>query len=288
MHLRNLWVLLGIITLASAATGCSSSGGGTAPRSPDNYEPPQQAIHRAQVAVPEVAIGSVVGIPADVDLPAVASDEMLSLLQSSNRFDLTERQRFRQIVAEQNAPDTIVAGRIAHPRQLQGLDLVFLGRIAGLSVRKEPPAPKSTSTGLMQWMHIEKVIPRLIVDGVIELDLAEVKTGAVLVSKEDNVHFVATPKELGLQMTDDQLKDATEVQLTSNDTRVILRYVIDKPLRFMLPRIDHVMVPPPGPPTTQGDPPPPPPPGALLTCPECGHTLTGREEFCPNCHKKLK
>ena len=68
---------------------------------------------------------------------AVGSDELVSLLDSSNRFDLTERNRLRQLLAAQGQADMIEPGRLVHPvATVQGFDYLLLGKITGLAATK--------------------------------------------------------------------------------------------------------------------------------------------------------
>jgi hypothetical protein len=255
-----------------------------------------------KVALPDVAVGYAQGAAPDVDLMAVASDELLSLLQSSNRFDLTERQRLRQILVEQNHAEAIQPGRLMHPGSIRGVDLLLLGQIDDLSIKKQAGPDTLSVTGVMQSTRIEKIIPRLDIDANVTLKLVDVKSGAAEVVSTDKFHLIVRPDELGLKITADQLKEVSEVRLGPEDTQTILRFVLDEPIRPMLPRIDRWALAnsksteppsPPLPPQTQTSAeqqsaPPRISPPKLLICPECGAKLTGDEEFCPTCHHKLK
>ena len=310
MFRRGLAASLAGVLMICGLTGCSSSGGGSTPSltAPGHYAPPAQSTPRLRVAVPDVGVGYAVGTAVDVDLMAIGSDELFNLLQSSDRFDLIERQRLRQILAEQKLLDMVQPGRLMRPGAIRGIDTLFLATINELSIKKQRGPGTVSVTGIMQATHIEKVIPRLVIDANVDLQMVDVKTGTVDVNQSNKVHVVATPEELGLKLTADQLKEESEVHLTPEDTRVVLRYVFDVPLRPMIPRIDRfAVVTSPGTPadnslsqsqsqtqsqsqsvspTTQST------TGqkrqALLICPDCGYKLTGDEEFCPNCHRKLK
>jgi curli biogenesis system outer membrane secretion channel CsgG len=298
------FVKLAIVTLSAALIGCSTP----APQAaallvPGHYPPSAEPTPRLKVALPDVAVGYAQGAAPDVDLMAVASDELLSLLQSSNRFDLTERQRLRQVLTEQNSLDMIQPGRLAKPGVIRGIDMVLLGQINDLSIKKQEGPDTLSVTGLMQKTHIEKVIPHLAIDANVSLALVDVKTGAADVARSDRFHLIATPQELGLKLTSDQLNEVSEVRLSPEDTHTVLRYILDQPLRPMLPRIDRFALEMPSqkPIASKGDvvmqspgkSQPDTRPSTdkkvlLLICPDCGFKLTGDEEFCPNCHRKLK
>ncbi len=293
-----------MIILSAALVGC----GGKAPEThallvPGHYPPPSQPTPRLKVALPDVAIGYSQGTAPDVDLMAVASDQLLGLLQSSNRFDLTERQRLHQVLVEQNHVDMIQPGHLVHPGTIRGIDSLMLGQINDLSIRKQSGPDTLSVDGLMEKSRIQKVIPRLEIDANVNLTLVDIKTGAAQVSSSSKFHLIARPDELGLKLTADQLNELSEVRLGPEDTQTVLRYILDEPIRPMLPRIDRWALnftPTPVSPLAANNSGPQSPTtstatGAvkstaprLLICPECGAKLTGDEEFCPTCHHKLK
>jgi hypothetical protein len=309
MYCRGAAVSFAVLFALCGLTGCGGSAGNTQTIvAPGKYAPPAQLTPRLRVALPDIAVGNAVGTAADVDLMAAASDELLALLQSSDRFDLIERQRLRQILAEQNQPDLVQPGRLTRPGAIRGTDLLFLGQINDLSIKKQRGPDSISVNGLMQATRIEKVIPRLVIDANVSLALVDVKTGTVDVGRNEKFHLVATPQELGLKLNPDELKDAAEVHLGPEDTRTVLRYLLDKPLRPMLPSIDRwaLSTNPQSPNDSQASQSQSPSEAhsvsttnpttravdrkkqLLLICPDCGYKLTGDEEFCPNCHRKLK
>lgn len=268
---------------------------------PGQYTPAAQAAPRLRVAVPAVAVEKPVGLAPDVDVQAAASDELFSLLDSSGRCDLTERQRLGQLLAVEGLTGMIEPGRLVHPEPVHGFDYVLVGRMTDLSVRREPPPDQMSVAGVENTLHIGQAwVPKLIANARVELMLIDAHNGAVAVAGKGEFHRIAAPHDLGLQLTSEQLASVSEVQLNSSDTHRILRLALDDTLRPMLPHIDRwaAALPPPNAlpdaavptagasmrlsaPTTQVI-------RATQICPECGARVSADQEFCPVCGHKLR
>ncbi|HSZ56939.1 MAG TPA: zinc ribbon domain-containing protein [Tepidisphaeraceae bacterium] len=266
-----------------------------------DYAPPAQPAPRLRVAVPDLAVDDAKGMAPDVDLIAVGSDELVSLLDSSNRFDLTERNRLRQLLAAQGQADMIEPGRLVHPvATVQGFDYLLLGKITGLAATKAPPPDSVSISHFEQMTGVENYVPTLTVTAKVELWLVDARTGALAAVQKADFNHLGTPQSMGLQLTAAQLGPAPAAQLNPADTRHILRLVLDSALRPMLPRIDRFAAGRQLPsdslansvsnvttqPATQ--PAPPSAPAAFVICPECGARVSADLEFCPNCGHKLK
>lgn len=301
-----LYLTRGVLLFASVlwAVGCSdwtaSHPASAYLPEPGRYAPAAQAGPRLLVAIPAVAVEKPVGLAPDIDPQAAASDELFSLLDSSGRFDLTERLRLRQMLAEQSLSDMIEPGRLVHPAHVHGLDYFLIGRVADLSVQREQPPSQMSVTGVENMLHIgQGWTPKLIANATVELILINARNGAVEVAGKGEFHHTAAPRDLGLQLTSEQLANASQVQLNAADTHRILRLALDETVRPMLPRIDRWVASSPPRNDSQG--------GAAANaastqparaapqvirstqiCPECGARVSADQEFCPVCGHKLR
>jgi curli biogenesis system outer membrane secretion channel CsgG len=302
-----------VLAFATAVlAGCSDWTGSHATPSylpaPGQYAPPAEATPRLRVAVPAMAVDNPVGVIADLDVQAAASDELFALLDASSRYDLTERQRLAVVLAEQKHSDMIQPGRLIHPAPVQGFDYALLGHFTQFLVQREPEPGKMSMASMQKSLHMGAGwIPRLIADARVDLTMVDVHTGVVIMSGASEFHHTMTPQELGLQLTSDQLLNTPLVRLNSADTRHILRLVLDDTLRPLLPRLDRwaAALPPShdGPPAvvnsvhSMADNPlaaqsATRPAGTVLNatsiCPECGAKVRADQEFCPVCGHKLR
>ena len=292
-----------LLTMATICVFGCSDWTGSRPAStyvapPGQYAPSAGASPRLHVAVPEVAVEKPSGLAREVDPQAAASDELFSLLDSSNRFDLTEHVRLHQALAEQKLAGMLEPGRLVHPAPVQGFDYVLLGRITDLSIRRELPPNDLSVAGVENSLHIGQAwTPKLFVSAKVNLSLVDARTGVVAAMGGGDFYKAAFPSELGLQLTPEQLAASQEVRLNASDSHRILRLALDEVLRPLLPRIDrYAAAQPPVPaggtarlattaPSSQ------PAPSILLStqiCPECGARVASGQEFCPNCGHKLR
>lgn len=296
-----------VLTMAMLGVcGCSdwtaSHPASTYVAPPGQYTPPAESAPRLRVAVPELAVEKPIGLAADVDPQAAASDELFSLLDSSNRCDLTERVRLRQALAEQKLSDMLEPGRLDHPAAVQGFDYVLLGRITDLSIRRELPPNSLSVAGVENSLHIGQAwTPKLFASAKVSLSLVNARTGAVAVMGNAEFYRAALPHDLGLQLSSEQLAGNQEVRLNAADTHRILRLALDETLRPLLPRIDRYAAAQPSPKetarlaggsaTAPSSRPTSVAPHILLStqiCPECGARVAADQEFCPNCGHKLR
>jgi len=303
--MRCLSAVLITLVLLGQLTGCSGWSNSKPPtvedlNVPGRYLPPESPTPRLRVAVAELSAPTVIGTASDLDIPAVGSDELWSLLDSSNRFDLTEHRRLAELLANQKLSDMLVAGKLAHPASVKGFDYLLLTQVTQLSIVKEPPPEKASVEGVKQLLHIDDSTPQnLVVDAKVELMLVDPHTGAVDVSSPFDFHRIATPQALNLRIANAELGSDQPVKLGDADTHQLLRLVLDNAVRSMLPRIDRFAEatsshpvqlattnPTTAPATTT------PPDNATLTasviCPECGAKVSADQEFCPNCGHKLR
>ena len=315
--MRSLVRLFAFIISTASLIGCSDWTGSrpTAPYTPvaGQYAPAAQPAPRMRAAVPAVAVDNPVGFAPDLDLQAAAADELFTLLNDSGRFDLTERQRMQNLLAEQHLTGMLQPGRLVHPAAVRGFDYVVLGHLTELSLQRETEPSQMSVAGLERTLNIgQGWSPKLIANAQIDLMIVDAHTGAVAVSTKGEFHHTAPPQQFGLQLTSDQLLNSPNVRLNPVDSHHILRLVVDEAIRPMLPRVDRwaATLPPahdslatevpPGNPldshpyanplaATQPAPRPVPPVlSATQICPECGARVTRDQEFCPNCGHKLR
>jgi len=300
---RRVWgLLIGLIGVGLA--GCSGFGGGSSQEAAavaGQYAPPSSNTSRQRAGVPEAAVSGRTGMAPGIDLNAAASDELLALLQASGRFDLIERVRLSQILADRGLSGMIQSARLIRTAAVPGIDYVMLGEVSGLSVRKEPPPDKLSVAGVENLFHISSAdVPRLIVDGKVQLSLVNLRSGDVEVAGVTSFHRIVSPKAMGLQLTAGELAAADSPSLTTADARRVLRLMLDNAVRAALPQLDRwaASLPPPAAPV---------PPGeatvasattrpatrasttlaATVICPQCGARVPADEEFCPNCGHQL-
>jgi hypothetical protein len=303
--MRRIPKILVTVFMLGSLIGCSGWSNSKPPtvedlNIPGKYAPPEMPTPRLRVAVAELAAPTVVGTASDINIPAVGSDELFSLLDSSNRFDLTEHHRLIDLLANQNLSDMLVAGKLAHPAPVKGFDYLLLTQVSQLSIIKEPPPEKASVEGVKQLLHIDDSTPQnVIVDAKVELMLVDPRTGAMDVSSEADFHRTATPLALNLHISGADMGSDQPLKLSDADTHQVLRLVLDNAVRTMLPRLDRFAAATSNQPKGIATANPATAPAvttrldtttltASVICPECGAKVSADQEFCPNCGHKLR
>ena len=293
---------LGIVVGCLALVGCTGLTGSPPQQAafvptPGQYEPGPQSNPRLTLGVPPVATIGASGV-ATADLPTVAAGQLLSLLDASGRFDLIDPVALRQRVQQAGEPDAIEPGRLVHTIRLPGVRYLMLGQIHDLSVRKDPEPDQISVAGVEKMLKLGPGYkPKLVADAKVDLWVVNPGNGEVEVSGHGDFHRVATPEEFGLAIGSADILGKTDVTLNAEDTRRMVRLMLDDALRQMLPRYDRWASQPvlqlaSGPaemPTTRATTAPAATsPAALQFCPNCGAKVSATDEFCPNCGRKLR
>ena len=186
-------LMLVLACLATSLSGCTGLGGSAKQpqfvATPGQYAPAPAQNPRLTVGVPELSVPAASGVTGGNELGAMASEELLSLMDASARFDLIEHVRLRQLLSTQSASDMLEPGRVVHPAALQGVDELLLGQIRDLSVRKEPEPGAVSVAGVEKLLNLGPGHkPKLVVSGKVDLWLVNPANAAV----EDLLPFLRT------------------------------------------------------------------------------------------------
>lgn len=286
--------------------GCT--GFGNKPRqdptsfaTPGQYSPPPAQNPRWTVGVPEAQLANPTGVVSGIDLGSAASEELVSLVDASRRFNLIEHVRLREMLDSEGDSSMLQPGRLVHPAAVRGVDYLLLAQVQDLSVRKEPDPGKVSVAAMEKLLNVGPGYkPKLIVSGKVGLWLTDPRTGSVVVFGHSDFQRTATPQDLGLEIKPEEIARPAQVSLGAKDTRTILRLILDDALRQMLPRYDlwaseptlqhHETLAAASSTTRSAGPSTSPTtlPAAFIYCPNCGAPIKGTEEFCPNCGYKLR
>jgi hypothetical protein len=299
---RLLFVRIAIASLVLVFfTGCTGS---RAPEqseqffeTPGHYPTRPQLARRPRVGVPipdvKVANGA-----AEANVSSSAAEELFWTLDHSGRFKLIEHVRLSEMLHQENAVEMIQSGELLHPAALHGIDYLALCHVANLSVRGDDRSDDVSVAHVEQVLRISKPQPHINTNCAVDLKLVEPATGKVVARYQGLFERSCSPEAMNLKFDD---PDATwgTLHLTDDQTRQVLRIVLDDAVRRLLPQADALLTKlPPAAPTHESAPTPVSPttrpsgvPGksvaARIHCPECGFEVSADDEFCPNCGAKL-
>jgi hypothetical protein len=226
-----------------------------------------------------------------------AADQLFWVADPSGRFNLIERMRLAEIIAEQGLTGIIRPGELVRTGQLKGVDYLLVCRISGPSIRgADRPATVSVAN-VERLIHVSEPMPRITTACQVEMRLIDPATGAAWAIAEDSFQRVCSPGAMGLSFA---TPDAAWGDLHLNDDQLnqVLRVVLDDAMRRLLPEVDALLTRPAsvspadsaaassatGP---AGAAAPTQPAIAKIHCPECGFECSPDDEFCPNCGNRL-
>ena len=303
-------VVAGSLSLAIAGltTGCTSSGeaasADTLTANVGKYDPPPKGAPRPRVAVPPFNVQTGQGFTGGKDIDDLAADQMTTLLDQSDRFDVIERAQLQQLLKEQNLEGIVTPGEMAKPAQVRGVDYLVLGKVTNLRVKRED---KSTGFGLAKvtglfnagGADVQKKDVIITTECGVDIRLVDPTTGQIVRGCSNFSEYKKTDSAgaMGVDILGASAKADASIDLSEDDKGKILRLALDDALRKTLPKFDKALkngdakassaaagekVPAPVVPVT---------PAAVESpknatvakkfCPECGKELTADAKFCP-------
>jgi curli biogenesis system outer membrane secretion channel CsgG len=307
------------VALAGLTTGCTS-GGETAQAdvltaNVGKYDPPPKNAVKPRVGVPPFNVSTGQGFTAGKDLNDMAADQMTTLLDQSDRFQVVERAQLQQLVKEQNLEGIVVPGEMAKPAQVKGVDYLLLGKVTNLRVKKED---KSTGFGLAKvtgffnagGADVKKKDTIITTECGVDIRLVDPTTGQILRGCSNFSEYKKTDSAgaMGVDILGASANADANIDLSEDDKGKILRLALDDALRKTLPKFDKALasggvktmgaaeVPtlPPAPANSAvpaaAQPVESPKTGTVAAkkfCPECGKEVAAGTKFCPSCGAKM-
>jgi hypothetical protein len=279
------------LLLASTVFGCTGSRNAAETETffptPGRYATHATNATRPRAGIPTPAIEPVAGIVPSEHLADEAADQLFWAVDQSNRFNLIEHRRVAELISQRAGAETLKGGELLHPVSLQGIDYLLLCRIAGLSVRGDEKPEKVSVQNVERLLRITTPKPRITTTAIVELKLVNPSTGLIAASLEDHFRRTSSPESMNLSFADPEAAWGS-LQLTEEQSRQVLRVVLDDAVRKFLPKVDAVL----DHPTATTRPAKLASPRNGLTamkilCKECGFEATTDDQFCPNCGARL-
>ena len=307
-----------------AMVGCSSShetaNRDTLTENVGKYPAGPSGVNKPRVGVPPFQVTTAGGISGDLN--TLASDQMTTLLDQSDRFHVIERGQLQKLLDEQNLEGIVKPGELAKPGQVRGVDYLLLGKVTNLRVKHEN---KGNGFGVGQvgglvnlgGAAVKNSETVITTDCGVEIRLVDPTTGELMTSNFSEYQKSDSAKSMGLTILGASADSNADVQISEDDKGRILRLALDDALRKSLPKIDNWLRNQPsktggaasadnatsGKPSgitpaadtagTNAAPPPAgaPSPAALVAkkfCPNCGAPNEADAKFCAKCGHKLE
>ena len=297
--------------VATGLFGCAGSSKETA--GPDNaltahvgIYPPGPGGVRPKVGVPPFKVETTGGWGGGSggSMNDIAADQMTTLLFKTNRFEVIERTQLKKLLDEQNLEGIVKPGELARPGQVRGVDLLLIGKITNLRVKRETNnrnfglAQVGGSIVNMGGLDVKKSDLKITTECGVDIRLVNPTTGQIVVAENSEYKRTDSAGAMGVSILGANSQAESNISVSEDDKGKILRLALDDAVRKSLVDVDaYLMKQPAGrtgvTPTvapdnasSAGTPPAPAPTGPKF-CPHCGKPTEAGAKFCPSCGKQV-
>ncbi len=233
--------------MAVVFSGCTSSQE-TASRDTlttyvGQYDMPPAGLKRVRVGVPQFKIDS--RVPARNwnrnELARDAADQLTTLADRTDRFEVIERAQMDQLLKEQGLEGIVDPNELARPGKVRGVDYLFIGKITNMRVKAE-----RTRSGagilVVAWRDSRT---RITIECGVDLRLVNPTDGSVLISEFAEYKRTDSIRALGVNILGLVGGGSGAHMHISEDSRgKILRLALDDCVRKMVQsgRLDRRML----------------------------------------------
>jgi curli biogenesis system outer membrane secretion channel CsgG len=266
------------------------------------YPPAPSGVNKPRVGVPPFSVKAAGGFGGGkADMNDIAADQMTTLLDQSDRFQVIERAQLQKLLDEQNLEGIVKPGELAKTGQVRGVDYLLIGKITNLRVKNET---KESGLGLAKvgglinagGFDYKKKDIAITTEAGVDIRLVDPTTGAILTSNFSEYKKTDSANAIGVDILGASANSDANIQISEDDKGKILRLALDDSLRKSLPKIDKFLKNQPSKtsdaaparpaaPTAQT---PAQPAAAKKFCSECGKEVPVGTKFCPHCGKKTE
>ena len=299
---------------AGAFMGCSSSKesaqADTLTANVGQYPPAPSGVDKPRVGVPPFdvkAAGGAFASGGKAELNDVAADQMTTLLDQSDRFQVIERAQLQKLLDEQNLEGIVKPGELAKTGQVRGVDYLLLGKVTNLRVKSEN---KQSGLGLAKvgglinagGFDYKKKDITITTEAGVDIRLVDPTTGAILTSNFSEYKKTDSANAIGVDILGASASADADIKIDEDDKGKILRLALDDALRKSLPKIDRFLknqkksgaadaaapARPAAPVQSALPAETAQPAAAKKFCGECGKEVAAATKFCPHCGKKTE
>jgi curli biogenesis system outer membrane secretion channel CsgG len=211
--------------------------------------PPQQSSgERPRVGVPPFKVEKNQTKIHNID--SLAADQLTTLIDQTDRFDVVERAQLEQLIDEQNLEGIVKSEEMAKAAQVRGVDYLLYGRVTNFRVKQDQTKsglnlggiagrlPGGGGFGAGQSGYDKKNMS-ITTECGIDLRLVNPTTGVVAASQFSEYKRTDSANALGITVLGVGTTADAEVTIEEDDAGKILRLACDEALKKMLPKIDR-------------------------------------------------
>jgi curli biogenesis system outer membrane secretion channel CsgG len=243
---------LALSLAAGAFLGCAGSTESalqdTLTANVGQYPPAPSGVEKPRVGVPPFSVktagGSFGGGKAEMN--DVAADQMTTLLDQSDRFQVIERAQLQKLLDEQNLEGIVKPGELAKTGQVRGVDYLLLGKVTNLRVKSEN---KESGLGLAKvgglinagGFDYKKKDVTITTEAGVDIRLVDPTTGAIVASNFSEYKKTDSANAIGVDILGASANSDANIQINEDDKGKILRLALDDAFRKSLPKIDKFL-----------------------------------------------
>jgi curli biogenesis system outer membrane secretion channel CsgG len=210
------------------------------------YEPPGPGVVRVRAAVPVFQKGD----KLTTDMAELASDQLVSLMVNTDRFDVVERNQLEALLKEQGLEGIVRSGELAQMAQVRGVDYLLLGKITNFRVKAEKTSkgfnlgsiPIPGTRGALGLFDINDKNSKIQVDVGVDLRLVDPTTGSAMAANFSEYQRVDSLGAMGVSILGANAQADAELSVDADSQGKILRLALDDCIRKMLPKIDRALI----------------------------------------------
>ena len=212
------------------------------------YEPPPQVQgERPRVGVPPFKVEK--NQTKVHSLDQLAADQMTTLLDQTERFNMIERAQVEQLLDEQNLEGIVTPEEMAKAGGVRGVDYMLVGRVTNFRVKQDQTKSGLNLGGIGGQIGggrfgagqsgFDKKNMRITTECGIDLRLVDPTTGRIAASHFGEFKRTDSANALGVTVLGVGTTSDAEVTIEEDDAGKILRLACDEALKKMLPKIDR-------------------------------------------------
>ena len=238
------------------AVGCAGTGESASKdkltSNVGNYAPPPQQLdgERPTVGVPPFRIDKG-NVKTSHNLPTIAADQLTTLLDNTQRFDVIERAQIEQLLDEQNMEGIVKPEEMAKAGQVGGVQYLLIGRVTNFRVKQDQTKSGLNLGGIGGQIGggrfgagqsgFDRKEQRITTDCGVDLRLVDSTSGRIVASEFGEYKRTDSAGAMGITVLGVGTTADAEVTIEEDDAGKILRLACDNALRKMLPKIDRAL-----------------------------------------------
>jgi curli biogenesis system outer membrane secretion channel CsgG len=299
---------LGAVALVGCTNSTETAQQDTLTANVGHYPPAPSGVEKPRVGVPPFSVKTAAGFGGGgkQEMNDIAADQMTTLLDQSDRFQVIERAQLQKLLDEQNLEGIVKPGELAKTGQVRGVDYLLLGKVTNLRVKNES---KDSGFGLAKvgglinagGFDYKKKDIAITTEAGVDIRLVDPTTGAILVSNFSEYKKTDSASSVGIDVLGGSANSGADIQISEDDKGKILRLALDDALRKSLPKVDKFLknqtkksadatpATPARPATPSAETSAPAQTAAgKKFCGECGKEVPAGTKFCPSCGHKVE